>query len=469
MGEILAGKYRVERVLGRGGMGLVVEAVHLQLEQPVAIKFLLPEATSIQGASARFLREARAAARIKSEHVARVLDVDQLPSGEPYMVMEYLVGTDLHRLVREQGPLSVQTAIDYVLQACEALAEAHAMGIVHRDLKPSNLFLTHRPDGAALVKLLDFGIAKAPTSWSQPELTRGLLGSPLYMSPEQLRDSRSVDARADIWALGVILHELLTGRFPFEAPSEAALGAMVATNPPASLREHFSSAPEGLEKVILRCLEKDPQKRFDDVGALATALRAFAGDRSQISVQRIASMSLVSSASPTVLAPTPAPPASGPVSESRVRSTARAATDNFRRQHEELANLGAEIFGMIGDVDGVAKNAANVRRSVARFAGKLKMHAAMENEALYPRLLQHRDPAVRAKAKALFDEVEQIYATFGAFAAKWPTIDAIVADPAAYAKDTRRALKTLWVRMMRENDELYPMVDAAEEVVFKTA
>jgi serine/threonine-protein kinase len=451
-GEVLAGKYRVERAIGRGGMGLVVEAVHLELEQPVAIKFLLAEAAAFEGASERFVREARAAARIKSEHVVRVLDVDRLPSGEPYIVMEYLVGTDLHRLVREQGPLPLRTAVDHLLQVCDALVEAHAMGVVHRDLKPSNLFLTQRADGSPLVKLLDFGIAKAPSSWSQQELTRGLLGSPLYMSPEQLRDTRSVDARTDIWSLGVILHELVTGRFPFEASSEAALGAMVAIDAPTPLRRHFPAAPEALERLILRCLEKDPARRFPDVKAFAAALGALSGQVH--TTERSDSVPMLSSTSAaTVLAP----------ADSQVRPSARSATHNFRRQHEELASLGAEILAMVGSAESVAENAAAVRKVVARFAGKLKMHAAMENEALYPRLLQHRDPLVRAKAKSLFDEVERIYSTFGAYAAKWPTVDAIGADPAAYAKDTRRALATLWARMMRENDELYPMVDESDD------
>jgi serine/threonine-protein kinase len=446
--QVLHGKYRVERVIGRGGMGLVVLATHLELEQPVAIKFVLPDAATFEGARERFLREARAAARIKSEHVVRVLDVDRLPTGEPYMVMEYLVGRDLHRLVREQGPLPVATAVDHLLQVCDALAEAHTMGIVHRDLKPSNLFVTRRSDGSAWVKLLDFGIAKAASNMQPLELTRGLLGSPLYMSPEQLRDTRSVDARTDIWSLGVILHELVSGRFPFEASSEAALGAMVATDEPARLRQHFPEAPEALERVVLRCLEKDPAQRFRDVNELAAALRAFSQIDVRISTQQ--SLSLVADA-PTVLVP-----------DSQVRSRERSATNNFRRQHEELAKLGTELLSMVDTADNVARNAAEIRKRVARFAGKLKMHAAMENEALYPRLLQHRDARVKEKARALFDDVEKIYASFGGYAAKWSTVDAIVEDPAAYAKDTRRALVTLWTRMVRENEELYPMVDECE-------
>ncbi len=462
-GSVIAGKYRVERVIGRGGMGVVLEASHLQLEQPVAIKFLLAEASEVEGAGARFLREARAAARIKSEHVARVLDVDTTAEGVPFLVMELLVGTDLHRHVRGRGALPIAEAIDYVLQACEALAEAHALGIVHRDLKPGNLFLTRRLDGTPLVKLLDFGIAKAPDTqgWSESGLTaaRGTLGSPLYMSPEQLRDSSTVDLRTDIWALGVILFELMTGHHPFEAGSQAALGAQIAAGAPSSLRRYFDDVPSGLDLVIARCLEKDAAARYGGVGALAAALRPFAGDQSRASFDRIASVSLLASSSKTVLA---LRGSDHPPPLSRPTSSSRTPTDNFRRQHEELATLGGALLQQLAEPpEQIAARAAELRRSVARFAGKLNMHASMENEALYPRLLEHSDTAVRAKARDMFDEVKGIYSAFAVYSKRWPTTESITADPAGFARDTKRVLKTLWMRMCRENDELYPLVDAA--------
>src|SRR3954470_13666053 len=208
-GEILAGKYRVERVLGVGGMGVVVAATHLQLDERVAIKFLVPDALSSDEAVARFAREARAAVKIKSEHVARVIDVGTLDNGAPYMVMEYLEGGDLSRVLQAQGPLPVEDAVEYVLQACEAIAHAHVLGIVHRDLKPANLFLTKRNDGSQSVKVLDFGISKvlsgnsgASSSDAAMTRTRAVMGSPLYMSPEQMTSTRDVDGRTDIWALG---------------------------------------------------------------------------------------------------------------------------------------------------------------------------------------------------------------------------------------------------------------------------
>ncbi len=211
-GTVLLQKYEISRVIGQGGMGMVALARHLQLQQPVAIKLLLPEVLDKDLVVQRFLREAQASVRLRSEHVCRVLDVGQLDNGAPYMVMEYLDGTDLDGLLRQKGPLAYGEAVDFVLQACEALAEAHSLGIVHRDLKPANFFLTQRADGSPLVKVLDFGISKTLSPIEESlTTTQAVLGTPAYMSPEQLRSSKHVDARSDIWSLGVVLYELCTG------------------------------------------------------------------------------------------------------------------------------------------------------------------------------------------------------------------------------------------------------------------
>ena len=193
-GGVVSGKFRIDRVLGEGGMGVVVLATHLQLDEPVALKFLRAEAVAESEALARFLREAKAAAKLKSEHVARVLDVAVTDEGSPYIVMEYLQGSDLSKTVQTSGPLDVQSAAEYVIQACEGLAEAHSRGIVHRDIKPENLFLVDRGEGWKTVKILDFGISKiaAPPGMSNVS-TRSIMGSPCYMSPEQLRSTASVD------------------------------------------------------------------------------------------------------------------------------------------------------------------------------------------------------------------------------------------------------------------------------------
>jgi serine/threonine-protein kinase len=208
------------------------------------------------------------------------------------MVMEYLHGRDLAQLVQDQGPLPIDQSVAFVLQACEAIAEAHALGIVHRDLKPSNLFLTHRADGSPCVKVLDFGISKTTgMAGSGPDLgmtrTTAIMGSPLYMSPEQMASARNVDARTDIWALGAILFELLTGQVPFAADTMPQLCAMVLQEPAPPLRGKLPMAPEGLEAAILKCLEKTPASRYANVAEFAHALLPYAPRWGQASAERI--------------------------------------------------------------------------------------------------------------------------------------------------------------------------------------
>ncbi len=289
-GDILAGKYQVDRVIGAGGMGMVVAARHIQLETVVAIKFLLPAMLTNTDAVARFEREARAASRITSEHVARVFDVDTLDDGGPYIVMELLEGSDLLAWLGERGPLPVDMAVDFVLQACVAVADAHALGIVHRDLKPANLFCTQRSDGQCIIKVLDFGISKlygsvAPTvSVTQ---TATVMGSPLYMSPEQMRSAKDLDGRTDIWALGVVIFQLLTNTLPFSGQTLPEVAIKVSTEAPPSLRSRCAGVPAGLEAVVFKCLEKDPRGRYSNVGELAVALLPFAPKRAATTVERI--------------------------------------------------------------------------------------------------------------------------------------------------------------------------------------
>lgn len=291
-GDTLAGKYLVDQVLGAGGMGVVVAAHHIHLDDKVAIKFLLEGALGNAEAVARFAAEARAAVKIKSEHVARVSDVGNLENGAPYMVMEYLEGEDLGARLRRDGPLPVEQAVEFVLQACEAIAEAHGLGIVHRDLKPTNLFVIRRADGLLSVKVLDFGISKlTKLGGSGPDMslthTAAILGSPLYMSPEQLESAKNVDARTDIWSIGVLFYELLTGRPPFDAETMPELVLKVVTKEPAPLRNLRPDAPAGLHDVIQRCLAKKRDDRFADVAELALALEPFAPLRAHESVRRV--------------------------------------------------------------------------------------------------------------------------------------------------------------------------------------
>jgi eukaryotic-like serine/threonine-protein kinase len=331
-GDVLAGKFRIERVLGVGGMGMVVSAMHLHLDERVAIKFLLPEALTNAEAVARFGREARAAVKIKSEHVARVIDVGALENGAPYMVMELLRGQDLSNVLRERGALPIALAVQYVLQACEALAEAHAIGIVHRDLKPANLFVTARADGSPCVKVLDFGISKvtsASGSGSDMGMTRtqAIMGSPLYMSPEQMASAKDVDQRSDIWAIGTLLYELIAGRVPFEAETMPQLCTLILHTEPPRLRSVRPEVPEQLEQAILRCLRKDRTQRYANVATLAADLAPFAPDAGPRSAERISRVLSSSGVSSTQLASSnfPLPTAGASTGASQAWGTTHAA------------------------------------------------------------------------------------------------------------------------------------------------
>jgi eukaryotic-like serine/threonine-protein kinase len=275
-GNVLNGRYRVERVIGSGGTWLVVAAIHLRLGQRVALKFLLPEAMSHREAVERLPRRARAAAQLRSDHVARIIDVDALPSGAPFVVMEYLDGIDLATALRRDGALPVPAIAEHVIQALDAIGEAHAAGIVHRDLEPKNLLVVRRSDGSAWIKVVDLGIAGAVaavadtgTTGSQP-----VIRSPAYRSPEDLRAEGPVDARSDIWSLGVILYELATGRVPFGSGVLSELALEVVTDPTPPM-ESPHQLPDGFEAVVRRCLEKDPARRFQTAADLAAALAPF--------------------------------------------------------------------------------------------------------------------------------------------------------------------------------------------------
>ena len=274
-GDVLLGKYRVERVLGQGGMGIVVAARHLNLDELYAIKVLRPEAVSVPEAVERFLREARAAARLRGEHVAKVHDVGKLESGAPYMVMEHLDGNDLKKILRTQGPLPAEEAASIMIQVCDAISEAHALGIVHRDLKPANLFLIRRPNGTPCIKVLDFGISKQ-LNIDAADLTKtgDLIGTPKYMAPEQMLRTKKADPRSDIWMMGGVLYELVKGQAPFHADSlpEVVARILAEEAPPPSLLK--PGLPPWVDAVVARCLQKNPEDRFQSVSELASALRA---------------------------------------------------------------------------------------------------------------------------------------------------------------------------------------------------
>ena len=284
-GDLLSGKYRVEKVLGEGGMGQVLEAVHVGLDQRVAVKALLPQMLSHKEAVARFTREAKGLAKLNSEHVARVFDVGQVASGQPFMVMEFLEGKDLGDLVDTRGALPVDEAAELALHICAGLAEVHACGIIHRDLKPSNCYVVTRGDGTPCLKLLDFGISKF--RGTAVTRTAAIMGSPGYMSPEQMASTKDVDERADIWGLGATFYEMVTGRPAFVAENAPMLCIKIANESPDPPRSVRADLPEGVEAVLLKCLAKLPEERYRNVAEVARAIAPFAPERARSYVEKI--------------------------------------------------------------------------------------------------------------------------------------------------------------------------------------
>ena len=321
VGGVVADKYCIERLIGEGGMGFVFEATHLQLGHRVALKVLNSAVMADREVMERFLREGRALARLSGEHIARVSDVGTLATGEPYLVMEFLEGRDLARELSARGPLPLADVIEYIAQACEALAEAHVRGIVHRDLKPANLFLTQKLDGEASIKVLDFGISKF-TSQDDGDIdsenitvTSSLVGTPKYMSPEQIQDSRNVDSRTDIWGLGTIFYELLTQTRPFAAPSLALVCVKILHEEipaPSTIKKDI---PPAVDEIIARCLKKAPGERYQSVGELVEALfalspsvKASATRVTRILAARSKSIADSSGSVPGIMRPIPVPP-----------------------------------------------------------------------------------------------------------------------------------------------------------------
>ncbi len=276
-GTIIAGRYRVVRTLGRGGMGTVLEVVHADLGERYALKMLTgPSATDAESLS-RFANEGRVAARLRSDHLVRVTDMGQLPSGEPFLVMDYLEGMDLEAIVA-RGPAPIPVAVSLVLQACAGLAMLHAQGFVHRDVKPSNLFLTREHGGRQIVKVLDFGLAKVIDPGAKRlTSTHANFGTPAFMAPEQVMSAKNVDPRCDQHAIGLVLFELLTGRSAFDGETVGAITVAIATQPAPLVSSFRPDVPPALDAAVARALAKRPDQRFSSLSGLARALAPFGG------------------------------------------------------------------------------------------------------------------------------------------------------------------------------------------------
>jgi len=346
VGDVI-GKYVVERVIGSGGMGLVVAARNQELNELVAVKLLRPKAAGDKVHAERFAREARAIVKIKSEHVVRVLDAGTLESGAPFIVMEYLVGRDLAQIVREEGALPLHRAVDCMLQVCEAVASAHAVGVVHRDLKPSNFFVTQRADGSPLVKVLDFGISKAigQEGVADPNLTetQAVFGSPTYMSPEQIRSAKHVDHRSDVWSLGVALFELTTAHLPFAGDNVAGLLASIVADPPYFPRAFQPDLPPAIEELLLQCLQKDARQRVQSAAELAFRIAPFASATAETHnllerIDRLARQTGWSTTTgPKLPLHAPAPPSGRPGSQPSFHTDPRGSAVSFGTTGSDLS------------------------------------------------------------------------------------------------------------------------------------
>jgi serine/threonine-protein kinase len=327
-GTVIDGRYRVESLLERGSMGVVVVARHIFLDEPVAVKFLSVAKGNEEHFRARFLREARVTAKLRGRHVVRLNDFGVDEQGHPFLVMELLVGESLRAKLKRQERLDVSLVIRYGIQTCQGLADAHRRSIVHRDLKPANLFITQDVDGSDLVKIVDFGLSKLRDLTAEDLTAEGtLIGSPRYMAPEQVSSAETVDHRADIWSLGVILYEMLAGAPPFREKSTSKLILQVAEGrdiPP--LREQNPDVGPELEAVILRCLTRDVSRRTPDVGRLAADLASVGGETFEPLARAVADTLERAEAGKRVRSPSVARPGEGSsASLVRYRSMIRSA------------------------------------------------------------------------------------------------------------------------------------------------
>jgi serine/threonine protein kinase/TPR repeat protein len=384
IGAVILDKYEITGELGKGGMGVVLAAHHRELDRLVALKFLHPSLRDKPGIAARFAQESRTASRIQSEHVVRIHDVAAV-DGVPFIVMERLTGQDLSAKIREHGQLDIDESADLLLQACEAINEAHSLGIVHRDLKPANLFITAARDGTPLVKVLDFGISKS-TATSDMSVTAdtAVLGSPLYMSPEQYMSAKSVDARSDIWALGVILYEMLTGAPPFTGDDFQAVRAAILDGDYKKPSDPRPNIPRALEQTIADALTVDREARLPRVDAFAERLAPFATGLGLVSydrIRRLASRSQAPSERPVVPAPSETPPRLAGRGDQTATGSGTTTTDGLVARAEPRPSRwrGVTALGAVVALAGLAVAVPRMRQ--ARLASSEPTPSASEDPA----------------------------------------------------------------------------------------
>jgi len=435
-GDVIAGKYRIEAVLGRGGMSVVYRATHLQLDQQVAIKVLSAAALLLPEYIIRLEREARAVSRIRSEHVVRIHDIGELPPpftsgplarGVPYLVMEHLSGQDLAAVLAKRGPLAIELAVECILQACEALAEAHALGIIHRDLKPANLFLTESVDGSPCIKVLDFGISRMTRRPGLSPLTDPgtVLGTPSYMAPEQMEAADTVDTRSDIWALGTILFELLVGRPPYTGESLPQIFVKIMRARSAPRPSSFrSDVPAALDAIVARCLAVDPGKRYANVADLAWALSALGSPHARDTAERISRVYDRRSMEPGAVREVPPPvvvTARKPESRTARRVAGALATSVF------LAAAGVfSVLSLRDVIRTTPPGAAAERAAVAEEPREPEQEGVLEREvadgALTIAPVTRPAPAEPAKAAAPANVVAALPVSVAARAALEPIV-----------------------------------------------
>ena len=450
-GNVLLGKLQVTRLLGRGGMGSVYEVEHLVTHHRRALKVLHAEGARRPASVERFLREAGVAGKLASSHVVETFDAGRLEDGRPYVLMELLEGRDLAEIFAAPEPLATTWVVAAIEQVLEALAVAHAAGIVHRDVKPENVFVVREPGGAERIKLLDFGISLfAETEPAVTRLTYDgiILGTPHYMAPEQALGA-VVGPRADLYSVGVMLYEGLARRLPYDATTIPALLSAVARGEREPLGERVPWIPRALVAVVERAMAHDPAARFAGALEMRDALRASVEGVSVEGVSVDATAGTLRASAPsaahsaTLEVPAPGDPS--------------AATTRLRRQHADLGELATTLAGALEPLEIDA-----ALRAMARLSGLLKVHAAMEDEVLYPRLLAHEDPSVRAVAQRYRAEFGDAYGAFFRMRAGWASRDAVQAKPEAFVADVRAAIGALGSRIRHENEGLYAMVDALE-------